>query len=63
MLTAKVKVKEIWWEENDFHFIDENEKHTVLKNAYFSDYAMNFESNESVIAEKVDFTYDKIGVG
>jgi hypothetical protein len=46
-------IKELWWDGNDLHTIDENDKHEVYENAYISDYRPNYGESEGITTETV----------
>jgi len=56
---ADIIVKELWWEGQDLHIVEEDDKHFVYKDAYYTKYEMNFEPDSAIKVEKCSMTYVK----
>lgn len=50
-----IKLKDIWWKGQDLNYIDENDKHVILKDANFTGHTMKFEPNDAVKVETLTF--------
>jgi hypothetical protein len=46
-------IKELWWEGNNLHTIDENDKHEVYENARAYDYRPNYEKSDAIETQTV----------
>jgi hypothetical protein len=53
------KIKEMWWEGNDLHFLLENEEKLVLENAYYSSVEREYEGN-AISVTPCSFVYEKV---
>lgn len=60
-MSEKIKVQELWWEDDDLHVLDADDKHWIFSNAYFSDYKLEFSPSDSIQVTD-EFIYERIQI-
>ena len=53
---TEIKIKELWWEDQNLHIVSTENKHLVFENAYLTQHTYCLDKNDNVIMEEIPCT-------
>jgi hypothetical protein len=59
----EIKLKDLWWEDQNLHYITEDDQHVILENAWLSKMTWNPVEGSSMVVEEVKFVCDRMEPG